>query len=69
MPNIFAEGPGSSAEDAWWLTALVVEHCKLTDSIFTAGIVDILKCFDQIVRPLLEALLLLACMPAKIVSA
>ena len=47
----------------------MVEHCKLTDSIFTAGIVDILKCFDQIIRPLLEAVLLMAGMPSKIVSA
>ena len=69
MPDFFAGGPGASAEDAWWLTALVVEHCKLTDFILTAGIVDILKCFDQIIRSLLEAVLLLAGMPAKIVSA
>ena len=44
-------------------------QCLVSDTIFTAGIADILKCFDQIIRPLLEAVLLLAGMPAKIVSA
>ena len=69
LPNFFAGGPGASAEDAWWLTALIVEHCQVSDNIFTAGIADILKCFDQIVRPLLECVLLMAGMPSKIVSA
>ena len=69
MPNFFAGGPGASAEDAWWLTALSVEYCKVKKKIFTAGIADMLKCFDQIIRPLLKAVLLMAGMPKAVVDA
>ena len=34
MPEMFAGVPGVGAEDAWWLTAILLEHCKLHNCIF-----------------------------------
>ena len=57
------------AEDAWWLTALLVERLKLEGLDLTGGSTDIHKCFDQIMRSLLYRHVEDAHFPAEILNA
>ena len=52
----FSEAPGLSAEDAAYSTAVVQEYHEVTNQDYCGAVADILKCFDQILRPLLEML-------------
>ena len=54
---------------AWWATAFEVESFDLEGTRWAMGSVDCYKCFDQVVRPRLYALLLKARGPATSVSA
>ena len=67
--HIFGGMPGRGAEDAWYSTALLQESVTLGGESFTAGSVDLMKCFDQILRPLLFALLHRANFPCKVLTA
>ena len=69
MPEMFAGVPGVGAEDAWWLTSILLEHCRLHQCIFSGMCADIMKCFDQIVKPLLKTIPIAAGMPSKVVNA
>ena len=40
LRNMFAGTPGSSADDAWYLNALDVEHAQATNMPFVGGAVD-----------------------------
>ena len=64
----FSGAPGLSAEDAAYSTAVLQEYLEVTEQEYCGGIADILKCFDQIQRPLLEVLLRLAGLPEKLVK-
>ncbi len=66
---MFAGIPGRSAEDAWWISAFLLENAHLANIPFSGGAVDIFKCFDQISRVLLQRILTLAGMPSAIVHA
>ena len=57
LDGIFAGLPGVGAEDAWYTTAVTLELAKLTNTPFLGAAADIWKCFDQICRPLLFAIL------------
>eukprot|EP00973_Karenia_brevis_P093384 12417085-Karenia_brevis.AAC.1 len=63
---MFGGMEGVGADDAWYTTALDKEFCVLSGKPFIGGSVDLFKCFDQIVRPLLYAVLLLAGIPFQI---
>ena len=67
--EMYAGVPGQGAEDAWWLTSLLLEHADLVGKKLTAAGVDLYKCFDQINRTLAAMQLLAAGMPAGIVRA
>ena len=69
LPEIFAGVEGRGAEDAAYATGILVEWCNLTKKQFTGGSADIYKCFDQIVRPLLEKVLETAGMPKEVLQA
>eukprot|EP00973_Karenia_brevis_P020205 2773056-Karenia_brevis.AAC.1 len=58
--------PGVGAEDAFYTTALDKELCILQGQPFVGGSLDLYKCFDQIIRPLLYAILLISGLPAQI---
>jgi hypothetical protein len=51
--EMYAGIEGRGAADAAYTTALILEYCKLTKTPYSGGAADILKCFDQIQRPLL----------------
>ena len=59
----------NGAEDAWWLTALVLEHAKVNGKKLTGGAVDMEKCFDSINRRLAIMMLQAAGMPPGVVLA
>jgi hypothetical protein len=50
---MFAGVPNVGAEDAWYITALEMEHAQLSGIPASGGSADIHKCFDQLSRPLL----------------
>ena len=57
---------GKGAQDAWLLTSLKAEICKLQGLSLTGGSIDVFKCFDQINRELLFLLAKEAGMPTRI---
>ena len=69
LPEMLAGVEGKGAEDAAYATALLVEWCNLTKTEFSGGPADIYKCFDQIVRPLLQKVLEFAGMPREVLRA
>ena len=65
---MFAGVPGAGAEEGWYLTQLDFEVKRLAGMQITAGSIDIYKCFDQIIRPLIVELAKEAGMPAKVLE-
>ena len=66
--EMFAGVAQQEAEYVACLAALVAELCTLTSSLFSGGAVDIYKCFHQIVRPLVYAILQEAGMPQRMLG-
>ena len=66
--NMFAGVPGVGAEDAWYLTSLDFEYLRAKGNQITAGSIDIYKCLDQLVRPLIYKLAEAAGMPMQILA-
>ena len=58
--------PGTGAEDAWYITAIMMEHLRCRDVPLSGGASDIYKCFDQVCRDLLKAILLAAGFPRRL---
>ena len=48
--NTFGGITGAGAEDAWYGTSREEEHSLSFKLPFVAGVVDLMKCFDQIIR-------------------
>ena len=67
-PAMFAGVAGAGAEEGWYLTQLDFELKQATGADITAASIDVYKCFDQIVRPLVVALARAAGMPPSILS-
>ena len=65
---MFAGIPGAGAEEGWYLTQLDFELKRLAGIQITAGSIDIFKCFDQILRPLIIELAKAAGMPSDILD-
>jgi hypothetical protein len=57
LEGMFAGVEGKGAADAVYNTALRIELCKILGEDFAGAAADIYKCFDQIQRPLLYAIL------------
>ena len=68
-PHTFSGIPEMGAENAWWLTGLRMESDQATDVDHSGSSSDIQRCFDQIVRPLLYAVLKAAGMPRQVLDA
>ena len=66
--TIFAGVPGRGAEDAWYLTSLAFEEHRTQGRDISGGAADIFKCFDQVCRPLLYALLERTGCPSQLVD-
>ena len=57
---------GKGAGDAAYGSALLLEWCRLAKQDYSGGAADIYKCFDQLVRPLVDKMLAAAGMPSAI---
>ena len=68
-PELFAGVPGKGAEDAWYTTAIDIEHNQLQDIPMSGAAADMFKCFDQILLELVTHILTAAGMPPTIISA
>eukprot|EP00973_Karenia_brevis_P065747 9138130-Karenia_brevis.AAC.1 len=66
LESMFAGVGQVGAQEAWYDAALNLEHAKVYQQPATGGAVDIHKCFDQILRPLLYWLLLIAGFPKQV---
>ena len=60
---------GRSADDAWMLSSLDPEFAKIKGIPYLGGALDLFKCFDQIIRLLLYAILLIGGFPPRILHA
>ena len=60
VDGIYAGVEGYGADDAWYETAIQLELYRTANTPHTGATTDIFKCFDQICRPLLYHLALLA---------
>jgi hypothetical protein len=66
--DIFSGVPGQSSQDASYSTAILLEYLRCKGDHFSGGAGDIYKAFDQIVRLLVERLLVAAGMPQRILK-
>ncbi len=66
---MFSGMPGVGAEDCAYLTALDIELKKLCQAGVTIGSIDVYKCFDQLLRPLILQLAEVAGMPKQVLRA
>ncbi len=55
-------------EDGWWATAITMEDFHLRNIDCTGGAVDIMKCCDQLSRPVIFALAAAAGMPTNVLT-
>eukprot|EP00973_Karenia_brevis_P029429 4060797-Karenia_brevis.AAC.1 len=69
LPEMHAGLKRVVAEDAWYCTSLEFEAAILEDNPLVGGVLDIMKCFDQIIRPLLYVVMLLAGFPPQLLAA
>ena len=65
---MFVGVPGAGAEEGWYLTQLEFELRRRIGSQITAGSIDIFKCFDQTIRPLVYAVARKAGIPEDIIK-
>ena len=57
---------GVGASEAWYATAVDVEWAMTFNIPIIGGALDFYKCFDQILRPLLYAVLRLSGIPERV---
>jgi hypothetical protein len=69
MPEMYAGAGKQGAEDAWYQTMIDLELLQLDGTAYCGGTADIMKFFDQILRPLVYELLRVAGMPEPILDA
>ena len=55
--EMFAGIPGWGAQDAWMDTAMVLEDCQTAKDPAVLSLIAIMKCFDQLSRHLIYAIL------------
>eukprot|EP00973_Karenia_brevis_P044352 6143632-Karenia_brevis.AAC.1 len=66
---MYAGKKGASATEAWYTVAMDLELTRLLNLPLVGGALDLHKCFDQIIRPLLYMILSCAGMPATVLVA
>ena len=68
MQEMFSAVPGQAANDASYMTAMLVEQCTLKKKDYTGGAADVYKSFDQVQRPLMYEILRKGGMPEKVLK-
>ena len=69
LDSMFAGLPDRSADDAWFHTSIEVEEAKMTNTTIIGGAVDLFKCFDQLIRLIIYAILIIAGLPTRVLIA
>ena len=64
--TMFAGRKGASADERWYLTSIDVDEAIGTNQKLVGGTMDLYKCFDQVCRPLLYTMLVLAGFPRHV---
>ena len=67
-PEMYAGVAGRGAQDAWYSAAVDLEGAFVEGGAVTGGAVDIHKCFDQILRPVVYKVAEAAGMPTKVLD-
>ena len=67
LDEMFSGVPGCGAEDASYSTAMLKEWFAMQGLHYSGSAADIYKCYDQLVRPLIKVMLLIAGCPKRIV--
>eukprot|EP00973_Karenia_brevis_P088597 12285032-Karenia_brevis.AAC.1 len=67
--EMFSGVAGIGAEECAYLTALDIEYKKIMKRHLSVGSIDVFKCFDQILRPLIIRLATAAGMPRGVCKA
>ena len=69
LPQMFGGVQGVGAEEAWYSMAIDFEFAIVQGIPLVGGALDLFKCFDQVLRPLLYAVLRLAGLPEPVLVA
>ena len=69
LPRMFGCIQGIGASEAWYATSVDVEWAMAFHVPIIGGALDLYRCFDQVLRPLLYAVLLLAGIPEQVLTA
>ena len=69
LQQIFGGLENVGADDAWYATAIDMEYSLLHNIPLAGGVVDLFKCFDQVIRALLYCILCVAGIPPGILTA
>ena len=69
LPQMYAGPPGQGAEDAAYANAITMEFLTVTNTPFIGASADLAKCFDELQRELVYAILRIAGMPVNILNA
>ena len=69
LPAILGGIQGIGAVGAWCATSIDVAWAMATATPLVGGALDLVKCFDQILRPLLYAVLRIAGLPEDVLTA
>ena len=63
LDNMYGGIQGVGASEAWFATSIDVEWALISGTPLIGGALDLYKCFDQIMRPLLYSVLRIAGLP------
>lgn len=68
LPQMFAGIPGVGSQDAWFSTSIDLENAQTQNLSYVGGALDMYKCFDQVLRPLLSIILSISGIPVSVLS-
>ena len=69
LEHMYGGIQGIGASEAWFSTAIDVEWSMVSKIPLIGGALDLYKCFDPIMRPLLYAILRIAGLPTQVLTA
>ena len=69
LEHMYGGMQGVGASEAWFATSIEVQWSLVSKIPLIGGALDLFKCFDQIMRPLLYAVLRIAGLPTQVLTA
>lgn len=68
MDEMFVGVAGVSAEEAGYMNLIFIEWARMSGHAVVRGTLDIYKCFDQFIRPLIDEVLRVVGFPPQVVE-